>query len=290
MNPKELLQCGDEHRKARDYQAAVPYYARALDIAPGNRRAHLSLADAYRGLGETGKVIEILERYLATSPVDAEAHCRLADAHKKARNRDAALAHYRSSLALDPRNRYALMGLGDLHHKADEPAEALACWEPLLAMIPTLVNVWTQVGNIHRKAQAFDRAEACYRTALDLEPGNGYAVFGMADCLRGLGRWEEALPLWEDLLRRDPDQQVLTRAGDCYLRLGLLDRAQEMYERSLVHGFDKATLLGLAKVQRLGGDYEVAHQIYRQILERHPGDARTLALQAEAVAEQTAAS
>ncbi|WP_306601015.1 lipopolysaccharide assembly protein LapB [Geothrix sp. 21YS21S-2] len=290
MNPKDLLQCGDERRKARDYQAAVPYYARALELAPANRRAHLSLADAYRGLGETGKVIEILEHYLVTSPVDAEAHCRLADAHKKSRHRELAVAHYRRALALEPRNRFALMGLGDLHHKADEPAEALACWEPLLELNPAQVNVQTLVGNIHRKAQAFDRAAACYRLALAHDPGNTFAIFGLADSLRGLGRFEEARPFWEELLRRDPSQQVLTRAGDCFLRLGLLDRAQEMFERSLVSGFDKATLMGLAKVQRLGGEYDVAHQIYRQILERHPGDPRTLALQAETVAEQTAAS
>jgi tetratricopeptide (TPR) repeat protein len=276
MNANDLLQRGDGLRKSRDFLGAVPIYLQALQLG-GDGRATLGLADAYRGMGETEKVIEVLKPYVARHPGNAAAHARLADAYKKARQRDLALEHYARSLALDPRNRGALSGLGDLHHREDQPALALACWEPLLDMHPGLTAIQVKAGNLHLRAQAFDRAAHRFRAALVQDPVNPEAIFGLADSLRGLGRFAEARPLWEEVLAADPlNRQALTRAGDCYAGLGDLDRAQELFERSLALGFDKAALLGLAQIQCGVGEFKDALQLCGQILQRHPGDARTL--------------
>jgi pentatricopeptide repeat protein len=142
------------------------------------------------------------------------------------------------------------------------------------------------VGNIHRKQHSFEKAVDYFSAAIKIAPDNAYAIFGMADALRGLGRYEQAAPYWDDIVRMDPgNKHVLTRAGDCYFRLGDLDRAEELFQRSLETGHDASALIGLSRVQRQRKQFDQAMGNYRRILERNPKDARTMALMGETLAE-----
>jgi tetratricopeptide (TPR) repeat protein len=151
-------------------------------------------------------------------------------------------------------------------------------------MDPGLLNVLTMAGHTHRKLLTFEKAVECFGKALALAPDNPYALFGMADSLRGLGRFDEAAPYWEAILGADPrNQQVLARAGDCFLRLDLTARAEELFNRSLAIGYDKASLLGLGRIHRQRAAFEAEILCYEQILTRNPADERTALLRAEAV-------
>jgi tetratricopeptide (TPR) repeat protein len=174
------------------------------------------------------------------------------------------------------------MGLGDLYHRDQRYRDALVPWERLLELDPTLLNILTMVGHMHRKQLDFEQAAQCFARALAMAPHNPSAVFGLADSLRGLGRFAEAAPHWEEILRADPrNQQVLTRAGDCYFRLGQLDRAEALFSQSLDIGHDKPALLGLARIHQQRGDFPEAVRSYDRILARNPGDARTILLLAK---------
>jgi tetratricopeptide (TPR) repeat protein len=282
MDIKHLIERGDATRKAKDFYSAATAYAQALALDPANSRALHGLADAYRGAGAFAKGVEVLERYLALKPGDAAAQARLGDAYRKTGQLDQAADAYRRALALNTNNRFALMGLGDLHFKANRFSEALVCWEPLLLLDPSLVQIRTMVGNIHRKALAFDKAIIHFRAILDSAPHNPYAVFGMADSLRGLGRFQESAPFWDEMLQLDPgNKQVLTRAGDCFFRLGQLAKAENLFARTLERGYEKAVHLGLARIDRSRGCFQQAILHYRAILDRQPQDIRTLLLVAE---------
>jgi tetratricopeptide (TPR) repeat protein len=76
---------------------------------------------------------------------------------------------------------------------------------------------------------------------------------------------------------------VLTRAGDCFARLGRLDQAEAVFRRAVAMGYDKAALLGLARLCRERGKWEEALGHYRTVLDRTPGDARTILLMGDAL-------
>jgi tetratricopeptide (TPR) repeat protein len=108
----------------------------------------------------------------------------------------------------------------------------------------------------------------------------------MADALRGLGRYEQAAPYWDEIVREDPkNPQVLTRAGDCFFRLGELAKAEQLFHRALALGHDTSAYLGLARLQRHRGEHGLALQSYERILARNPADSRTIALRGETLAE-----
>ena len=59
------------------------------------------------------------------------------------------------------------------------------------------VVVMTMTGNIYRRRKEFDRAMDNYEKALELEPDNNFALFGMGDCYRGKQDMESAVEWWD---------------------------------------------------------------------------------------------
>jgi tetratricopeptide (TPR) repeat protein len=277
-----LVQEGAARRKARDFPAAVDRYLRVLEADPGHLAALRGLAESYRGTGEAERCLEAWDRYLSVRPGEGEVQTRVGDACRKAGRTARAAAHYEAALRHDSGDRYALMGLGDLHQKERRPEAALACWERLLELGPDLLNIRTMAGNLCRRKLDFSRAEQHFRAALRLAPHNAPATFGLADALRGQGRFEEAYPFWIEMLAIDPgNRQVLCRAGDCFARLGRLEEASGLFLRALEGGYDRSALLGLARVHILRQAPEEAVRCYEAILGRNPGDGRAGALRAQ---------
>lgn len=284
-----LLQAATASRKARDFQAAAEGYRRCLEQAPSHQQALRGLADAYRGLGDAAHCLEIWDRYLALNPKDGSVHARVGDACRRCGKQARALAHYQAALRHNAHDRYALMGLGDLHQKGPQPEQALPYWEQLLDLAPDLLAIRTMAGNLCRRKLDFNRAEYHFREALRFDPHNAHAIFGLADALRGLGRFLEAAPFWEEMLARDPrSRQVLCRAGDCFARLGRLEDAEDLFRRALQAGYDRSAVLGLARVHLLRAAPGEAMRCYETILARNPGDFRTSQLFQQAQAAHNA--
>lgn len=286
METIKLLETGESHRKRKAFGAAVGCFIQALEREPENLLALRGLADSYRGQKDFPRCIAIWRRYLELKPRDVSAIVRLGDAHKKMGDREEAIRCYTQALEMNATNRYALMGLGDLYYREQNLSKALDYWEPLIELDSTLVNIQTMVGNIHRKQLRFERARACFEAALQNAPSNPYAIFGMADTLRGLGEFEQAAPYWRIMLKLDPDNhQVMTRAGDCFLRLSLLSEAEELFKQALAIHFEKPAMLGLARTYRQMGAHEEAIQCYRSILDKNPDDIRTTLQLADTLAD-----
>lgn len=283
MDIRELIQAGSAHRKVRQFQAAIECYGRALELDAQQVQALKGLADAYRGLGDTDRCLRTWDRYLGLRPADGSVQARIGDACRRLGLIPRAIGHYQAALTHDPMNRFALTGLADLYQKAHRADEALQCWERLLELDGGLLHIRTMAGNLYRRKLNFARAEHHFREALRHDSDNAHALFGIADALRGLGRFEEAAPYWDTMLVKDPrNAQVLCRAGDCFARLGRLDEAEALFQKALIPGFDRSAWLGLARVNTLKGARSAALHCYEVILEHNPADARASQLLAQA--------
>ena len=92
--------------------------------------------------------------------------------------------------------------------------------------VPMILHSLMERGEQHRKRLQFKKAEVCFREALRLAPQDLRALFCLADSLRGLGRFQEAAPYWDEILTLEPEgQKGLSRAGPsgsgrCLPRLG----------------------------------------------------------------------
>ena len=252
MQVDNLLRIAEERSKAKDYQGALPFLQQALTLDPWCGPALLALAEAYRGLQDDHRCLRTWERYLNDHPADARVLTRVGDLHRRRGLPGLALEYYLDALRVEPDHPYALCTLGHMHYKERRCKEALAFWLPLLRKEPWRVDIWIQAGNCHRRMGAHHLAEPCFRNALAQAPVDPFALFGLADALRGQGRLEEAEPWWQRLLEVDPgNQPALTRAGDGCLKLGRVDEAEALYQRALGLGEDAPARQGIARIQHL---------------------------------------
>lgn len=105
--------------------------------------------------------------------------------------------------------------------------------------------------------------------ALQREPYNFYALFGLADCYRGMNQQDSSLEYWNRILEQDPRNKViLTRAGDAYRHMGDYEKAVEYYERALNIEFDTYAVLGLAVVAKSQGRYQESNESLRRLIQQ----------------------
>jgi tetratricopeptide (TPR) repeat protein len=270
-NNYALVGMGDATRKRGLSREAVDFYERCLSFHPGNNYALFGLADCYKALNQFHKAIEIWEQYLLHDEKNITVLTRVADAYRKVRDFKHSRDVYHKVLELEEANPYAIIGLGHLHYDFKEYREALFYWEKMLQLNPVSVDirVLTAIGNCHRKLKTFAGGIAFFEQALKKEPGNFYALFGLADCYRGMNQPEHSLEYWNRILEQDPRNKViLTRAGDAYRNMGDFENAQDYYERALNIEFDTYAVLGLALIAKSYERYEEASLSLRRLIQQ----------------------
>jgi tetratricopeptide (TPR) repeat protein len=68
LSASELLDLGEKYLLEMDYEQAVVQFTKLIEIEPKNPRGYTGLAEAYIGLGETEKAIDILRKGLEEIP------------------------------------------------------------------------------------------------------------------------------------------------------------------------------------------------------------------------------
>jgi len=276
-NNYALVGMGDAERKRGSCKAAAEYYRHCLERHSGNSYALFGLADCYKALNQYDKAIEVWEEYLAHDSRNITVLTRVANAYRKVRDFKNAKDVFLRVLEMEADNAYAIIGLGHLHYDFREYKEALHYWGRMLELNPKNadIRVLTSIGNCHRKLKTFEEGVPFFEKVLRDDPGNFYAIFGLADCYRGMRRQESALEYWNRILEQDPRNKViLTRAGDAYRTLGDFEKAQDFYERALDIEFDIYAVLGLALIAKSQKNYAGAIASLRRLVQQDPKNHR----------------
>jgi tetratricopeptide (TPR) repeat protein len=72
LTAAELLDLGEKFLLELDYEQAIVYFTKLIEIEPKNARAYIGAAEAYVALGRTDEAIAILEEGLVQLPGNAE--------------------------------------------------------------------------------------------------------------------------------------------------------------------------------------------------------------------------
>jgi len=288
-NNYALVGLGDALRKEKHYNEAAEYYRECLKYHSGNNYALFGLADCYKSMGQFNRAIEIWEEYLELDAENITVLTRVADAYRKVRNFAESRKLYLQVLDMAPRNSYALIGLGHLHYDFKEYDKALDFWKEMERPGGNGIDirVLTSIGNCYRKLKDFGNGIPYFERALKKQSENFYALYGLADCYRGLNQSEDSLDCWIRILNNDPGNRViLTRAGDACRSLGDLKKAAEYYEKALEIDYDLYAELGMALVAKTLGDLEPALKRLRRLIGKEPENSRIYVEAAECLEKQ----
>lgn len=115
----------------RQYEQAVFYYERVIELDPLHKNAYNTLAYSYDSMGDFEKSIWAINKYIALAPDEANPYDSRGDLYRFSGNLDKAVESYQKALELKPDLYFALEHLGGAYVFKREYARAESCFAVL---------------------------------------------------------------------------------------------------------------------------------------------------------------
>jgi predicted AlkP superfamily phosphohydrolase/phosphomutase/tetratricopeptide (TPR) repeat protein len=226
---------------------------KAMKVA--RTEAQFNLAASHIDAAQYGKAAALLEALHAQSPDEPRFRGLLAEAYFQLGR----LADVRRLLGVvaDAPNRTAQMNLllGTLEFAEGNTDAALRYFREAEQAKLRLPSVHIRLGEVYLKQRHWEDAERAFRLALEIDPENAMASYGLGDAVLHLGRAEEAV---EHTLRAVGLMHYFPRAhyqlGVALVKLGWLERAAQAFKTAvgLRPGFVRAHRYLTAVYLKLG--------------------------------------
>ncbi len=210
------VQLGVAHLRQGDRQEAIRLFRDALRWNPKLIDGHYNLAVALEAEGLKEEAAAQYAEGLRHNPDDFQAHVNLALLLQRAGRGGEARRHLLAAVRAQPYASRAFYLLGVLEEEEGHREEAIAAWQRALEVQPVLGELRPEeIGTILLKTGDTDGAALSFGRALDADPENATALYGLGVALFEKGQYEEAKGHFEKAARfssYDPRaQRYLTR-------------------------------------------------------------------------------
>jgi len=205
-DPRLLHMMGlvEMHRSA--YAQAASFFARARAADPRASALAFSHGTALRWLERREEAVEAFRAAIRLKPDYAEAYFEAGTTLQQMGELKEAEAVLRAWLAAMPKDPRGLLALADLLLEADRLTEAEQLLRPAIAdpaAAPLHAVMLRRLGFILRRAGRDQEALEALTRAAALDP-DPFTDAVRAELLQALQRYDEALVIYRDLIRREP--------------------------------------------------------------------------------------
>lgn len=293
-----------------DRDGAIERYKLAVEANPKDGGAAAALREAYGLRGDAASVVTLIQKELEHADgkmATAQLHAELARVqHERLHQDDDAEQNAKLALELDPTNADGLLVMGDLAFERERYVEATKLMESLVGRATALPRE-DAVRAIVRFVEAYGRTTgasssptlkerdsgpsigesnprlvAAVQALEEVAPGDAEALSRVARVVFDSGDTRGALQAYQRLLDRGREEMTHVeradagwRLGECYRRVGELDRAVDLLRDAADSDpGNPDPLSALAKVYEQTQDWEEYIRTKRRRLEVASSDER----------------
>jgi tetratricopeptide (TPR) repeat protein len=286
-----LVLAGDLAAAQGNDDAAITAYRHAIQVFPDRTAPMLALANQYDALGRVEEAVKLVEQAGKIAPTDPEVdelHFQLlseqgewekirlelqtresdlaagsalsmtyGEALLRLGHAEQALVIFRRSALVSPGNRYARLMLGEAQLAAGDVRRA---WATLAPLAETTLARPEVLERAEQAASAIGAPEASELRAR-LDPVRLKATMALVDqgeAALSARNWAGASSIYQRLLARREDPEVLKRLALAKSRLGDADAAMSDADRALALDRDNPDYLYMAGMVRLAGGRNLA--------------------------------
>ena len=265
------------------YRDELSFYNHILSLNPVAISAHWGRVNALIDAQRPAQALAASRVAVKQFPGDARVHNTRGVALLAMNRLDDAAQSFRRALELDSRHKKARQNMGETRRRQGRFVESIGWYRGVLDIDPDLAPAHAGMGAAQFRLGDYEQAVESLARAVSLRPDVlPISAFGLlADALHRQRRHEEAIEIYRDVLKMDPDY-VPAHAGIGYafLRLKRYEEAVESLARaiSLQSGSpanaDRRVAMGRA-FQELGR-METAEEHYARALEIDARNAEAL--------------
>jgi tetratricopeptide (TPR) repeat protein len=183
-------------------------WGKTADCAPGFHGPFSLMGTARLRQGKPAEALPFFEKAVALAPEISSTHYNLGLAlHRLGRHQEAEQA-YRKALSLSPGHSLALHNLGTLLEARKDYAGARKLYRLAAKADPTHPAPYVNLGNLLQREGRYKEAEELFRLSLRIAPRMTEARFNLARLLGETGRIPEAEQLYLEILDNHPDHAM----------------------------------------------------------------------------------
>jgi tetratricopeptide (TPR) repeat protein len=266
---------GNLDEQAKNYDAAIRSYQRAIQADTGYALAVMSLGYAYSAVGEQEKAVAQMQRYIRLAPGEPDPLASYADILVRAGRFDEALEQYRASLRLKPDYWYSIQQMGRIDAIKGRLREADREYRESFRLLPQ--NRQLEATRLQSAAMLealrgrYAEAVDLYQKALEVDTISIDAEYGLASALSKLKKHSEAHAVVERVLaefRRRELHRSPAMAGYFYIR-SVVEMEEGKYPEALAlcdSAFNYTVTLSRGAVFRQMAEVYLREKAFEQAL------------------------
>ena len=264
--------------KKGQYEAAIPEWAKAIAMSPGDARAHNSFGQTLARAGKTQDAIAEYRKAILDKPHYPEAHNNLAMALDAAGHTNEAVEHYRQAIEANPGYAEAHSNLGRTLTEQGHLPEAIEQFQGALTINPDYAEAHNNLGFALASENRLEEAVGEYRRAIESDPKYADAYNNQGVALARQAKLDEAIADFSKAVELDPAfAGAEGNLGHALLSKDNVDEAIPHLKKALDLGLETAEMhndlgAGLAEkgqVDEAIPHFERALQISPNMVEAH---------------------
>ncbi len=204
-------------------------YRRILEKVPENLNTLNFFGLLCHQQSRYDEAAELIERITKLDPQNADAFNNLGNVREGLGDAAAAEDCYRQALSLHPEHAPAHNNLGVILMARGDLSNALASYRRAVELKPQAGDFLCNLGNALRRSGDIDGAITTYQKAIAAKPDYVTAFQGLARSYMEMGRQQEAVAVFDEWLKEDPDDPVISYLRSACLGSGAPDRAPDEF-------------------------------------------------------------
>lgn len=234
--------------------------------------AKLGAAEALLAMDKAEDAWKLLEDLQTPEPVSAEVELWLGKVAESLGDTQGAVTHFRNSIRLEPKSFRAYMALAQHYSSTKHPNEAVAVLEEAQKNVEITAEVRRLLGRAELERNRIDDAITQFLAALEMEPRDSAAQFGLAVAYRRKGMIEEAGAALAKVQELDAKFPALPlERGRLAEARGDMNAAVESYRDALQDAPNDAALKSrLGAVLVITGKLDEAEALLNEVIAAQP--------------------
>lgn len=194
------LNYGSMLRDQGDWEGALPFIEKGVQISPDYTDAKVRLAEVYFKLGKYKETVDVANEVIAKEPKNVSALQFRGSALGASGQTTQAAADFKTILDLDPANVHGMFNLGVAYKESNQLNQAIEIFSKLIVAQPDFPNAYYERGFCYGRMGLFPQAKADMNQSIAFQPEHGASYFFRGRTYEALGDPEAACKDWKKAL------------------------------------------------------------------------------------------
>ena len=196
---------GDEYYFKNDFNKAIEYYTKAIEVDPDNAEYYCNRGVSYNWLKEYEKAIEDKSKAIELDPDNAEYYYSRGVSYGWLKEYEKAIEDKSSAIRLEPDDAKYYYSRGSNYHKLKEYEKAIADYSKAIELEPDNAKYYFNRGTSYNWQKEYEKAIADYSKAIELDPNNAKYYSKRSNNYSWLNEYEKAIADYSKAIELAPD-------------------------------------------------------------------------------------